>query len=102
MTLARSPLLEINHDPSEDAAASVPETMAAIVNEEPAGFGSGVNPQLQAVVLRCLEKNPERRFHSARDLAFSLRSIAGRAVQQRNSFANRGRGTDRFARGDPV
>jgi len=55
---------------------SAPETMAAIVKEPPADFGSGVSPQLQAVILRCLEKNPERRFQSARDLAFSLRSLA--------------------------
>jgi serine/threonine protein kinase/tetratricopeptide (TPR) repeat protein len=58
------------------AAASVPETMAAIVNEPPAEFGSGVSPQLQSIVLRCIEKNPERRFHAARDLAFSLRSVS--------------------------
>jgi serine/threonine-protein kinase len=58
------------------ACMSVPETLAAIAKEPPADFGSGVSPQLQAVVLRCLEKNPERRFQSARDLAFSLRSLA--------------------------
>jgi len=58
------------------AAASLPETMAAIVNAPPADFGSGVSPQLQSIVLRCLEKNPERRFHAAQDLAFSLRSLS--------------------------
>jgi len=60
--------------------ASAPETMAAIVKEPPAEFGSGVSPQSQAVVLRCLEKDPERRFQSAQDLAFSLRSlVSGRS-----------------------
>jgi eukaryotic-like serine/threonine-protein kinase len=57
------------------ASVSALETMAAIVKEPPADFGSGVSPQLQVVVLRCLEKDPERRFQSARDLAFSLRSL---------------------------
>ncbi len=58
------------------AGASAPEIMAAVVKEPPSDFGSGVSPQSQAVVLRCLEKDPERRFQSARDLAFSLRSLA--------------------------
>ncbi len=52
------------------------ETMAAITKEPAVEFGSGISPQVQAVVLRCLEKNPERRFQSAHDLAFSLRSLA--------------------------
>ena len=57
------------------ACPSALETMAAITKEPPADFGSGVSPQVQAVVLRCLEKNRERRFQSAGDLAFSLRSL---------------------------
>ena len=62
------------------ACVSAPETMAAIVKEPPSDFGSGVNPQLQSLVLRCLEKHPERRFQSARDLAFSLRSLASMQI----------------------
>jgi serine/threonine protein kinase/Tfp pilus assembly protein PilF len=58
------------------AAGSIPEMMAAIVRDAPADAGSGANAYLQAVVLRCLEKSPDRRFQSAQDLAFSLRALA--------------------------
>jgi serine/threonine protein kinase len=51
------------------------ETMTAILNDEPSGISQIVQttpPGLQRVVHRCLEKNPEQRFHSASDLAFAL------------------------------
>lgn len=57
------------------SAASSAETMSAIANEPPADFGSGTNPRLQSIILRCLDKNRERRFQSGRDLAFSLRDL---------------------------
>jgi hypothetical protein len=34
-----------------------------------------VAPALRQIVLHCLEKEPERRFYSARDLAFALRTV---------------------------
>jgi len=49
------------------------ETMTAILKEDPPGISQIVPatpPALQRVVHRCLEKNPERRFQSASDLAF--------------------------------
>jgi len=55
------------------------ETMTAILREEPeepAATDTGLAPELQRIITRCLEKNPEERFQSARDLAFDLRSIA--------------------------
>jgi TolB-like protein/Flp pilus assembly protein TadD len=58
---------------------TVAETMTAILREEPeqpVATDSGVAPELQRIITRCLEKNPEERFQSARDLAFDLRSIA--------------------------
>jgi eukaryotic-like serine/threonine-protein kinase len=59
------------------------ETMAAILNEEPAPV-SQTDPQvalaLQRIVLRCLEKSPERRFQSASDLAFALETSDSRAA----------------------
>ena len=54
------------------------DTMAAILNEEPpeiALTGKGMPPELGRVIRHCLEKKPEERFQSARDLAFDLRSM---------------------------
>src|SRR3990172_12530218 len=54
------------------------DTMTAILKEEPAGITdtrTGIRPDLERVIVRCLEKKPEQRFQSAPDLAFTLRSI---------------------------
>src|SRR6266496_2865999 len=51
------------------------ETMNAILKEEPrelVGSASAVSPALERVVRHCLEKSPEERFQSARDIAFAL------------------------------
>jgi serine/threonine protein kinase len=51
------------------------ETMNAILKEEPPGLSgsaSGILSALERVVLHCLEKSPEERFQSARDIAFAL------------------------------
>ncbi len=37
---------------------------------------------LDAIVRRCLEKNPQQRFQSAADLAFALRSIGGASTSE--------------------
>lgn len=55
------------------------ETMTAILKEEPPSISqavASVPPALQRVVHRCLEKNPERRFQSASDLAFALEALS--------------------------
>lgn len=55
------------------------ETMSAILRDEPAELSqsaTGVAPSLERIVHRCLEKNPEERFQSARDLAFALAETA--------------------------
>jgi Tol biopolymer transport system component len=55
------------------------ETMTAILREEPPEL-SGTSWQaplaLQRILVRCLEKNVERRFQSASDLAFALESLS--------------------------
>jgi eukaryotic-like serine/threonine-protein kinase len=56
------------------------ETMSAILKDEPEELTSttrNVSPALQRVVDHCLEKNPEARFQSARDLAFALEAASG-------------------------
>ena len=55
------------------------DTMAAILNDEPVeslGSGRQVPPVLDRIVRHCLEKAPEQRFQSARDLAFDLESAS--------------------------
>ena len=54
---------------------SAVETMNAILKEEPPALSSmagNVPPYLERVVRHCLEKKPEDRFQSARDVAFAL------------------------------
>jgi Tol biopolymer transport system component len=56
------------------------ETMTAILREEPPELndtGWQGPLALQRILLRCLEKNVERRFQSASDLAFAIESLSG-------------------------
>jgi serine/threonine protein kinase/Tol biopolymer transport system component len=52
------------------------ETMNAILSEDPPE-ATDANPALTRLVRRCLEKRPEERFQSARDLAFALEALSG-------------------------
>ncbi len=55
------------------------ETMNAILKEDPpelSGSGRPIPPALERIVTHCLEKRPEERFQSARDLAFDLGSLS--------------------------
>ena len=51
------------------------ETMAATLNEDPPEIVDGVPLELRRLIAHCLEKDPDARFHSARDLAFHLRAL---------------------------
>jgi Tol biopolymer transport system component len=60
-------------------AETAAETMSAILRLDPPPLSSDagpVPPDLERVVRRCLEKRPEERFQSARDLAFALESLS--------------------------
>jgi len=62
------------------------ETMTAILREEPpelteTGWQGPLG--LQRILARCLEKNVERRFQSASDLAFAIESLSGTGVTQK-------------------
>ena len=61
-------------------ADSAGETMAAILKEDPPDLSvtnQANSPGLERIVRHCLEKNPEQRFQSARDLAFNLEALSG-------------------------
>lgn len=56
------------------------QTMAAILRDHPPEISSsGVElpAGLDRIVARCLEKNPNERFQTARDLAFALKEMSG-------------------------
>ncbi len=64
------------------------ETMTAILKEDPpelTELNRSISPSLDRIVRHCLEKNPEQRFQSARDLAFDLEA------QSPNSTSSSGR-----------
>ncbi len=59
---------------------SAAETMSAILREEPPDLSAtnkSIQPGLERIVRHCLEKNPEERFQSARDMAFDLEALSG-------------------------
>ncbi|HUM01217.1 MAG TPA: protein kinase [Thermoanaerobaculia bacterium] len=59
--------------------ASGVETMNAILNEDPAALvvtKGQMPPALERLVHHCLEKSPENRFQSMKDVAFDLQSIS--------------------------
>ncbi len=55
------------------------EVMTAILKEDPPPLAAedlAVPPLLERTVAHCLEKNPDRRFQSARDIVFALESVS--------------------------
>ncbi|MDQ2975123.1 MAG: serine/threonine protein kinase [Acidobacteriota bacterium] len=59
---------------------SAADTLSAILKEDPPDLSDtnqNISPALERLVNHCLEKSPEARFHSARDLAFALEAISG-------------------------
>jgi eukaryotic-like serine/threonine-protein kinase len=55
------------------------ETMTAILKEDPpelTEINRNISPALERIVRHCLEKNPDQRFQSARDLAFNLEALS--------------------------
>jgi eukaryotic-like serine/threonine-protein kinase len=69
---------------------SAADTISSILREDPpelSATNSSIAPALERIVHHCLEKNPEERFHSARDLAFALENISGTSGQALASTA---------------
>ncbi len=78
------------------------ETMTAILREEPPLPSSGDEPlprSLERVVRHCLEKRPEDRFQTARDLAFAIdnASVASASDLRPPDLAVNGTGASRRA-----
>jgi serine/threonine protein kinase len=66
------------------------ETMSAILREDPpelSDTNKSVSPALERLVHHCLEKNPEARFYSARDLAFALEALSGSSQTSAQTMA---------------
>jgi len=56
------------------------ETMNAILKDDPAEISTknkNISPATEKMIRRCLEKAPEERFQSARDLSFALDALSG-------------------------
>lgn len=71
------------------------ETLHAILKEDPPDLStpsSPVSPALARVVTHCLEKNPEQRFQSARDLTFALEAPSGSIASGQSPVGRRSRG----------
>ena len=55
--------------------SSSADTMSAILKEDPPEH-AGIPPAPKRIILRCLEKDPEERFQSARELRFALETLS--------------------------
>ena len=62
------------------ASETFVQTMSAVLEKNPPMLPDTVPHGLRAIIERCLEKEPARRFQSAADLAYSLRALSGASV----------------------
>src|ERR1035438_2303995 len=70
--------------------------MTAVLREEPARTNledALIPPGYQDIIQHCLEKDPENRFQSAKDLVFALQTLAGSAGVRPSSSKTRARTT---------
>jgi eukaryotic-like serine/threonine-protein kinase len=86
---------------------SAADTLSAILKEDPPEVGlhvRGVTPALDAIIRRCVEKQPADRFHSAHDLAIALQAVSGSGSGANSPAAAIGppRGRRLFALAIPV
>jgi eukaryotic-like serine/threonine-protein kinase len=59
------------------------DTMSAILKEDPPELPATLPAALDRIIRRAMEKKPEERFESARDVAFALETISGTSEQQK-------------------
>ncbi len=60
--------------------ATTADTLGAILKDDPAPLPRSTPPSLVRIVMRCLEKEPQARFHSAHDLGLALEAVAAPSV----------------------
>jgi eukaryotic-like serine/threonine-protein kinase len=65
------------------------ETGTAILNEEAPDLPAQVSLEVDRIVRRCLEKTPERRYQSAKDLALDLEQAAAHPLRSAQTRAAR-------------
>jgi Tol biopolymer transport system component len=70
-------LYELLSDKRAFQGESSADMMTAILREDPPELPDSVPGGLRQIVHRGMEKKPQERFQSARDLAFALRSLSG-------------------------
>ena len=51
-------------------------TVNAVLESDPPALSDTVAPAIRRIIARCLEKDPDERFQSARDLAFALNALS--------------------------
>jgi serine/threonine-protein kinase len=75
------------HGPFEGESDEVYEQLKRVIEEEPRpprAWSAGIGEDVETIVLKCLEKDPERRYVSARALAEDLkRAQAGEPIEAR-------------------
>jgi hypothetical protein len=63
------------------------DRLSAILNHDPPELASAarepVSPALDRIVRRCLEKDPEERFQTARDVAFALEALGSSSARDK-------------------
>jgi eukaryotic-like serine/threonine-protein kinase len=64
------------------------ETMNAILKQDPPAISGDVPPAIERVIRRCLEKSPEERFQSARDLSFALEALSAPSSSRETALAS--------------
>ena len=74
------------------ARGTVMETVAAIIDREPEPLPSKTVPELSKLILRCLRKEPERRFQTMADLKVALDDLREEASGARRPAARAGNG----------
>jgi eukaryotic-like serine/threonine-protein kinase len=55
------------------------DTLSAILHDDPPGLSAiapTISPAIERIVQRCLEKSPDERFQSARDVSFALEALS--------------------------